>query len=307
MKASHAGLAIVSSLAVVMADALPPEDIPLQCVTICGPIVELTSICNVSWKRLKRRDLEDPMSRDWVSQSSAGSQSMEQTQDNQERLEEARIYDQRKRSFSIIVAAPTSFSFEVPETTALDLPSTSKTSILLTSDPPSIKPPSSTTLPDADTLTMTSTLDDSRGILVSLATSTSTSIKLSSDTSQQTGQGSYEGAEQQCVCLNNSFNVSKVAALCSSCISLAGNVESNMNIIMSVCKFTAMTYTPDQDTVADNIHVKATRPTVTANAVSHGAYEEGSVILTKPWDMVTQQRVPRYTAILRGPSGCAVR
>ncbi|KAI1024771.1 hypothetical protein LB503_007464 [Fusarium chuoi] len=47
--------AITGLVAVAIADVLPPDDIPLMCVTICGPIVELTAKCDVHNHRLAKR------------------------------------------------------------------------------------------------------------------------------------------------------------------------------------------------------------------------------------------------------------
>ncbi|KAK2670987.1 hypothetical protein RAB80_013409 [Fusarium oxysporum f. sp. vasinfectum] len=83
-----------------MADVLPPDDIPLMCVTICGPIVELTAKCDVHHHRLAKRQ-PNP---EWVPKLAV------------EPLEDDGPH---KRSFSIIRAAPTSFppQFEPQEST----------------------------------------------------------------------------------------------------------------------------------------------------------------------------------------------
>ncbi|OAA69684.1 hypothetical protein ISF_02954 [Cordyceps fumosorosea ARSEF 2679] len=49
MKASDTGLLLLSNgvlIAGVLAEALPADSIPIQCATICGPMVELSLICS---------------------------------------------------------------------------------------------------------------------------------------------------------------------------------------------------------------------------------------------------------------------
>ncbi|KAL7936400.1 hypothetical protein V8C35DRAFT_295393 [Trichoderma chlorosporum] len=73
-----------------------------------------------------------------------------------------------------------------------------------------------------------------------------------------------ENAEETCVCSNSSFNVTEIAGLCASCISMIADSQNDMEFIMSVCAFPPQQYSPDMDTLASNIWVKATRPTATS-------------------------------------------
>ncbi|KAF9768597.1 hypothetical protein IL306_014070 [Fusarium sp. DS 682] len=66
--------------------------------------------------------------------------------------------------------------------------------------------------------------------------------------------------ERECVCNNKSFDVAKIAALCQDCIVVDGHKQNNLDIIMRSCGFEERTYTPEQDSVADNVRVEATRP-----------------------------------------------
>ncbi|QPH05210.1 hypothetical protein C2857_002878 [Epichloe festucae Fl1] len=68
-------------------------------------------------------------------------------------------------------------------------------------------------------------------------------------------------SEERCVCLNRSFDVARVASLCTSCILQSGDTKTNMKVVMSVCGFPSSKYTPADDSVADNVLVSAARPT----------------------------------------------
>ncbi|ROT41972.1 hypothetical protein SODALDRAFT_4426 [Sodiomyces alkalinus F11] len=64
MKPDHATLFLLASFAAaVLSEELRPHDVPFACANICGPIVELTSLCRVNTpaseelRRLKRRRL----------------------------------------------------------------------------------------------------------------------------------------------------------------------------------------------------------------------------------------------------------
>ncbi|OAR02824.1 hypothetical protein LLEC1_07719 [Akanthomyces lecanii] len=66
--------------------------------------------------------------------------------------------------------------------------------------------------------------------------------------------------ERDCVCNNKSFNVPSVAALCSSCIAKANDLQNDMDVIMNTCRFSAEQYSPDKDKIVNNIQVQATPP-----------------------------------------------
>ncbi|PHH50060.1 hypothetical protein CFIMG_005894RA [Ceratocystis fimbriata CBS 114723] len=72
-----------------------------------------------------------------------------------------------------------------------------------------------------------------------------------------------QAAEQDCVCSNDSFDVARVAALCSSCIAQAGFPMGPAAYIVWTCNFTEEVWTSNQDAMADNIVVKAKTPRVT--------------------------------------------
>ncbi|KAJ4144522.1 hypothetical protein LMH87_003403 [Akanthomyces muscarius] len=74
------------------------------------------------------------------------------------------------------------------------------------------------------------------------------------------GRWTMSNGERDCVCDNKSFNVPSVAALCSSCIAEAEDLQNDMDVIMTTCKFSSEQYSPDKDKVVNNIQVQATPP-----------------------------------------------
>ncbi|KPM38286.1 hypothetical protein AK830_g8266 [Neonectria ditissima] len=283
MKTAQASLALVSGLmAVVAADALPPDDIPLQCITICGPIVELTTDCNVHYRRLKKRNPDALARREWVPKLAveppeADAEALLQAARQVGGEPDEAVESFEKRSFSVIVAAPTSFPFALTASTVLDLRPTST----LTRITPVVGELSSTsTLPkqtstsnrlSTSSTTTTTTISFTTSILNSAASKSMSDDSESPITSSwgwvQEPEGklySQGSAEEDCVCLNESFDVAKVAALCASCIAVAGYPENNINVIMEGCNFTALTYTPSKDSAANNIRVEAVWPSSTA-------------------------------------------
>ncbi|KAK7403789.1 hypothetical protein QQX98_010431 [Neonectria punicea] len=279
MKTAQASLALISGLmAAVAADALPPEDIPLQCITICGPIVELTTDCNVHYRRLKKRNLDDLARPEWVPKLAV--EPPEGEAPLQARGEAVESFE--KRSFSVIVAAPTSFPFALTASTVLNL---RPTSTLTRINPVVEQSSSSSTLPKRTTTsnqasTTTTTISFTTSIFNSAASKSISDDSQSPTTSSwgwdndlQEPQGklySQDSAEEDCVCLNESFDVAKVAALCASCIAVAGYPDNNINVIMEGCNFTALTYTPSLDGVANNIRVEAEWPTSATTSSAAG-------------------------------------
>ncbi|GKU19155.1 unnamed protein product [Fusarium langsethiae] len=235
--------AIYGLLSVAVADVLPVDDIPLMCVTICGPIVELTSKCDVHGQRMSKRQVES----EWVPKLAVEPPALD------------------KRSFSIIRAAPTSFppEFTPEESTTTSLSSWSTEETSTTVDQVSTK----------KRTTMASMLMDTTAAAhTTLSTSGVSGTSGTSEEESQTPTGTWKSSlqthtpqkgdpERDCVCLNKSFDVAKVAALCQDCIVVDGHKQNNMDIIMKSCGFEARTYTPDKDSEVDNVRVEATRPT----------------------------------------------
>ncbi|KAF4341162.1 hypothetical protein FBEOM_5032 [Fusarium beomiforme] len=242
MRLSWARQAAITGLVVVaIADVLPPDDIPLMCVTICGPIVELTAKCDVHNHRLVKRQ-PNP---EWVPKLAV------------EPHEDDGLY---KRSFSIIRAAPTSFppEFEPQESTSTSTPTPTSTS---TSK--SMKWAVDATSAEEQTFTMR------RTSMSSSVVSPSKTFQSDSSMASMTSWGASlqtqslvpeDDPEMECVCNNKSFDVAKIAALCQDCIVVDGHKQNNLDIIMQSCGFEPLTYTPEEDSAADNVRVEATRP-----------------------------------------------
>ncbi|KAF4459452.1 hypothetical protein FALBO_13779 [Fusarium albosuccineum] len=270
MRLSLAGQAVFSGLAaIVTADVLPLDDIPLMCVTICGPIVELTSKCDIHGQRLAKRELDAP----WVPKLAV--EPPETDPFGVEPREEASYGNElEKRSFSIIRAAPTSFPFELTATEPVEEQPSTSTSTSSSTNVESV----------ADQTSRTSTLNTRRASTTMSARASAKPTTVSPptksslgeiDTTTTSGVGWADGEqsgklyahndpEQECVCKNKSFDVAKVAALCHDCIIIDGHKQNNLDLIMKACNFTELAYSAAQDSVVDNVQVEATRPTTLA-------------------------------------------
>lgn len=247
--------AIYGLLSVVAADVLPVDDIPLMCVTICGPIVELTSKCDIHGQRMSKRQVDS----EWVPKLAVEPPALD------------------KRSFSIIRAAPTSFPPEL-------MPQESTTTSISTSTTEE----TTSAVDGTSTLLSTKKRTTMASMLMETTTATQTTVSASKERSQTTS-GSWGGSalqthappegdpERECVCLNKSFDVAKVAALCQDCIVVDGHKQNNMDIIMKACGFEKRTYTPEKDSEVDNVRVEATRPTGMAT-MGHAPASAGSGI-----------------------------
>lgn len=269
MKPTAAGVAVFSGLAaVVAADALPMDSIPIQCVKICGPVVELTSICNTSIGGNRQRLLRRRRQGDGAPPS---------IPNRHERLHHSRrkheaapirkenggkdLAEQEKRDFSIIRQAPTSFPPELlipPETAAAAAPTRINPVIVSTKlpvqRPPQPQPPPTQDtdgdedISDEDGEDAESTLGRPQPSAPPLpppppsssssrdkpSSATATEQRSASNTEaaeswpDKAGNGgddwwNSEGAEQQCVCQNKSFDVGLITALCASCVDQSGD------------------------------------------------------------------------------------
>ncbi|EHK26970.1 uncharacterized protein TRIVIDRAFT_217577 [Trichoderma virens Gv29-8] len=294
MKACHPIFFALFALAA--GEALSPNAVPVMCAAICGPIVELSSMCSpkrsLGGLENDRSDLREHL--------------RQAKRQNGKQLDER---DEIEKRFSIIVPAPTSFPSDLlvdqyPPTSIL--PSQSSAPVPPQYYSPPVQPPpapaptlpttpnylpSSTILP-ASQSPSTSTTWRIQPSFTSAAIKTGKSLPTTSK--QQTslrptiigstgddgdmtgGWGETENAEEKCVCLNTSFNVAEIAGLCASCISMIADTQNDMEVIMSVCDFPPQQYSPDKDSLASNIWVKAARPTATSK--SNGASQPtGSV------------------------------
>ncbi|KAK0766369.1 hypothetical protein N5P37_000090 [Trichoderma harzianum] len=293
MKARHHILFIL--FAIAAGEALPPNAVPVMCAAICGPIVELSSMCS------PKRSLEGSES----DQLDLRARLRQARKHNENQLDKS---DRIEKRFSVIVPAPTTFP---PDLLAGQYPPASSPildiSTPLSQSPASVPPqyysPPAQSLPAAAPApapalpTTTDYLPPSTPQPVpqsptssttwsvqptSISAPTRTTKSASTTSKHQTskrptiigssgddgdltgGWGETENAEEKCVCSNNSFNVAEIAGLCASCISMKADTQNNMDVIMSVCQFSPQQYSPDKDSLASNIWVKATRPTATS-------------------------------------------
>ncbi|KAH7324927.1 hypothetical protein B0I35DRAFT_172279 [Stachybotrys elegans] len=274
MKAGAASLAVFSGLAaIVTADALAPADIPFQCATICGPVVELTSLCDVHQPlSAKKRRTSDNVANARLESRNGGAAAA---------AGEGGLVDVAKRSFSVIRAAPTSFPPELlisggdAQQPSTQQPTSTTPSSPVTPTPSTpvtvVRPSSSSSSPFSLSLaepssgqvqggkqqvTTTLTIGDA-GETVKTAPAEATSVGLQRGADQQAAN---DNAEEQCVCLNQSFDVARVAALCASCIMGVGDLNNNVNIIVSGCAFPPQQYSSNLDSVVNDVRVVAQRP-----------------------------------------------
>ena len=268
MKSAHASLIVFSGLAAfATGEALPPADIPIQCATICGPMVELTALCCPRDKLAKRRRLDEPVRFEGGSESTEG----DGLRDD-DRLE--------RRKFVTLVPAPKSFPDE-PTTNAattavkpadaatFPLASAAPSSSSSTSQPavqeagtttapllhppqaPAAPPPaahvSSSQPPGQPAPTPATALARTTGIAlgangpIKTTTMTTNAAAPSSGSKQLPSSGGSQmeqimgqpgipmamDAEEKCVCLNRSFDVARISGLCASCIMQANDVQNS--------------------------------------------------------------------------------
>ncbi|KAL7918387.1 hypothetical protein ACQKWADRAFT_330851 [Trichoderma austrokoningii] len=283
----------LAMLSLVAAEALPPDSIPALCAAICGPIVELSSMCS---PKRSLASLEGDLN--------GG------TYPKRDRFDDGRI-EPIEKHLTVIVAEPASFpsgllgllhSLFPPKQPASPLPPASWPSSSSSSPiiPPSTTPASAplpnnhlTVRPSVQPLPTTSNpiLTDTaaprpaptppmssasvkKGMktpdLATVSTATvsqhnsmlPTVMGLDGDMGGETsGWGMTENAEEQCVCSNESFNVAEITGLCASCVSMVADAQNDVEVIMSVCGFPPQQYSPEKDSLANSIHVQAARPT----------------------------------------------
>ncbi|RFU74340.1 hypothetical protein TARUN_7967 [Trichoderma arundinaceum] len=239
--------------ALATAEALPPDAVPVMCAAICGPIVELSSMC--SPKRSVDRETHLRQARE----------------DDGRQVEEN---EQIEKRFSVIVPAPTTFppglleslyssvSSQTPvppvPPVSWPQPSPSPYAPIVPSQslapiapptysqpvqpPPAQAPPSTAnnllqTTPQPAPPSPTSPTSSNTKIshlpanaLTSSIHHTSTAptiIGSDGNNGQTGGWGVKENAEEKCVCLNDSFNVAEIAGLCASCISMNADTQNS--------------------------------------------------------------------------------
>lgn len=229
--------ALLSTLALASAEILvAPEDIPFECATICGPVVELADKCSLSSAnqdvevetvaRVKRRKVE---------KRGAGHV-------------HARLHDKmrkRKRAvvtnaFGQVVSVPSGMENGQPFTVTTVVTVTAEPSPTpapgdersITAPPANVESPSWTVM--TTVMTMVAPEEDGSGGSISLPTddaapATTTPLVVGNvadgDDDEAWEYAETEEAgdavadlEKECVCENNSFDVELVSGLCSSCI-----------------------------------------------------------------------------------------
>ncbi|KAL6863614.1 hypothetical protein J3F83DRAFT_197687 [Trichoderma novae-zelandiae] len=285
--------------AVAAGEALPPNAVPVMCAAICGPIVELSSMCS------PKRSLGGPGD----SSLSLRAHPKHVRKQDRKRVGED---ERRERRFSVIVPAPTTFppdqvagpyvsaspptSWETPAapaqppaqnyapptqpqpapapapaqpTTPNNLPATPPPTAPASTTPSSVQQPTASMGSKKETAVLpTTTFKHQTSHMPTKTASDGDNGDISDGREEM-----VENAEERCVCLNTSFNVAEIAGLCASCIGMIADTQNNMQVILSVCGFPSQQYSPDKDELASNIWVKATRPTtgVKANGAPRSA------------------------------------
>lgn len=237
--------ALLSTLALASAEILlAPEDVPIECAAICGPVVELTRKCSLgmpiiefeeeTFARVKRRKV-DGRGRGHVPGH-------------------LRVHDKaqkRKRAavtngFGQVVSVPSGLTggqtftvTTVVTVTAAPSPSSTTSGDLGVTTPPTKKDPESPTM-SVMTTTMTMVVPDgnknpSNGELdlpthdTPEPTSTPPVVESGArddgrheNVETEEAEDVIGQAERECVCENKSFDVEKISGLCASCIWQSG-------------------------------------------------------------------------------------
>lgn len=233
--------ALLSTLALASAEILvAPEDIPFECATICGPVVELTDKCSFASfvqdaevdtvARVKRRKVE-------------------KRSHNHIHVRFHEKMGKRKRAvvtnaFGQVVSVPPGMENGQPFTVTTVVTVTAEPSPTsapedqrsVTTPPASTEPPSWTVM--TTTMTMVAPEEDGPDESLSIpeddATAITTTPLVVGNVADEDDDGAYEyaeteeagnavaDAEKECVCENGSFDVALVSGLCSSCIEQSG-------------------------------------------------------------------------------------
>ena len=232
--------ALLSALALASAEILlAPEDIPIECAPICGPVVELTDKCSlgvpaaVSSKsedaniaRMKRRRVE--------SRNPSRGSSHTRLHDKKDRRKRAVVTN----AFGQVVSVPS--GLESGRTFTV----TAVVTVTAAPSPPSAPNEQGVTAPPADAASSTWTVMTTVMTMVApgddlelptsddSATPTSTPIVVGNVAEGDDTTYSYaetedvgdtvEDAERECVCQNDSFDVEAISGLCASCITQSG-------------------------------------------------------------------------------------
>ncbi|CEJ80052.1 hypothetical protein VHEMI00257 [[Torrubiella] hemipterigena] len=294
---SHfAGLSVL--LAAIEANELPPQSIPIQCATICGPIVELTALCS------KKRSV--PIDKSHIRRH------LEQPRALEPLPYLRRDTYKHKRLFVTLVPPPAASvpHPQQPTPQPANHPPVSQSQSPNQPPPANPAPPVSQTTqqkppppppqpappePPAQTSQAskpkekgpveqpTSSARASRGGGTETAamspipsmkgggTSMSGMVEGSGGSSPDMDSSKGpEGDEEICVCENRSFDVATLTGLCASCVASKSKLQdaANLELIMSTCDFPEQRYSPDKDKLVNNIVVKALTSGVANNSTT---------------------------------------
>lgn len=254
MKICHPFLFVL--FAVAAGEALPPNAVPVMCAAICGPIVELSSMC--SPKRSLGGSESDHLD--------LRARLRQARRHNENQLEKS---DRIEKRFSVIVPAPTTFppdllggqyppaSSPIPEISTplsqspasvppqyysppAQTPPAAAPAPALPTTPNYLPPSTPQPVPQSPTSSATWTVQPT-SISAPARTTKSASTTSKDQTSMRPtiigsggdngdltgGWGETENAEEKCVCLNTSFDVAEIAGLCASCISMKADTQNS--------------------------------------------------------------------------------
>jgi len=207
-------LRLAGLVAAVAAVELGVDDVPILCTNICGPMVELTSICNTddlisATQRRIRRTLDEvhdvPL--------------MDQEPRRRSLLDGIAALAAADTAPTTIRTVPRPASSTRPIGTFRIIPASTAANPATTQLAPPPQP-----LVAAPTRPGIAWTESSTGAVAAAAAATSMMYR----PDQKLAGVKEEAAsvEAQCVCLNKSFDVRSVAALCASCILQRGDKKS---------------------------------------------------------------------------------
>lgn len=231
--------ALLSALALASAEILlAPEDVPIECASICGPVVELTSKCSLGSSaaeseveivaRVKRRKIE--------------------RRDHGQSRSHGRLHDKKRRQKRAVVTNALGQVVSVPSgmgkgqaftvTTVVTVTAAPDPSVTSEGQPGVTPPPAVVSSPTLSVMTTIMTMvapeeDEADGNLSlptdDVATPTSTPLVVGNAADEDDAFADTEeagdvvdDAERECVCQSDSFDVELVSGLCSSCIWQSG-------------------------------------------------------------------------------------
>ncbi|OAA46094.1 hypothetical protein NOR_02847 [Metarhizium rileyi] len=261
MKATARLVVIASLVSLVTAEALPPKEVPVQCAAICGPVVDLSSKCTPLGSTMSELGGMNMMNADEMAHEDADGSD----QDAAYVAADGEAGVDLQRRFIVLVSAPTTFPAKYSSLLNGDADgdgegTASETNPSAASSPSPSPDHHPLPIPAAAPAVLSSP-DASPSPTPSTAGAQDTSSSTVAPPAKMTSSAAQGmDGEEQCFCLNKSFDVMQVAALCTSCILQAGDAQTNMRTVLSVCGFAEANYAPANDSIVANIRVEAKRP-----------------------------------------------